>query len=885
MNNEVNHNKFRNELLAKISMGNEIVRAEGSVLHDKNGKEIIDCLAQFGAVPFGHNPAFINDIVVDYFARKNPVFVQPFIVSSTKDLSNNLCEIAGKEYNFVVFSNSGTETVEAAIKLSKLKTGRIKVLSTINSFHGKTYSALSATGSKKYSNEVIVDNENYQKIRFNDIDALELALSKECFSAFIVEPVQGEGGMVPAGRDYLRLASDLCKKYGTLFIVDEIQTGMGRTGTILAVHDYDVRPDIILLSKSLGGGVYPIGAAIVKRRAYCQEFDKKHSSTFANGGLASSIANGVVNKLRNDPSVLNGVNSKSEYLQKRFSKIESKYKGLFSYSGKGLMYALRFNCKHDGGNIITSYILNSDVLSYLICGYLLNEKGLLCMPFLGDECGSIRFEPSLDIKLVYVDRFLDAIESLCKIFVNNRFDILLSYVIGRKANDSCIDEYIDLCKIRNGKDINAEEMNAVCSDSTKADSKQRKKFAFFIHSTSAEDMIRSLPIAIRTQYKYEEKLAISKWMIEVSAVDPTPLKTNEITMRGETGELVDGILISCPMEPKDLMKLSREDKTKLINAYLDVAREEGADVVGLGAYTSVITRSGEDIKSTEFNFTTGNSLTALSTAESIKDHAGKNINRKNLTIIGARGSVGRLGLLELSQFFNGINIVGSPKSGVSLLKLAIVETMAELIRANITGISGSALAVFRGLLFSMEFDETVALSKLENGGVEFLDLIEQQAIKMNVKFPFDVTIDVKDVAENTDYVMSATSEGKPFIDSDIFKEGTVIFDVARPFDFVDDGASKVEVLEGGLVYQPQDILFGDTNMIGSRAGVNLACLSETIALAMEGVSKNYSIGKKIPYAEAKEVFELAVKHGFSHFSEPNINGEVNVESVVYGRVG
>ncbi|MGH2412699.1 MAG: aminotransferase class III-fold pyridoxal phosphate-dependent enzyme, partial [Microcystaceae cyanobacterium] len=227
-------NKYREEVLSKIGLNREVSQAQGSVLVDTKGNHIVDCIAQFGAVPFGHNPDFIKKAITSYLEENKPVFIQPFQAESTSLLAASLCRLAGNNYEYVVFSNTGAETVEAAIKLARIRTGRRKILSTFNSFHGKTYSALSATGSNKYSNELIVDNNNYNKVEFNSIAELELHLSTQDYAAFIVEPIQGEGGMIQADSEYLKSAQAVCKKYGTLFIADEIQTGLGRTGTMFA---------------------------------------------------------------------------------------------------------------------------------------------------------------------------------------------------------------------------------------------------------------------------------------------------------------------------------------------------------------------------------------------------------------------------------------------------------------------------------------------------------------------------------------------------------------------------------------------------------------------------------------------------------------------------
>lgn len=855
-------NIYRNALLEKINMGREIVRAEGSYLHDSDGNVIVDCLAQYGAVPFGHNPVFIQKSIAEYFQHQGPGFVQPFFTTSVKKLSQRLCGMVGDSYRFVVFTSTGTETVEAAIKLARLNTKREKILSNINSFHGKTYSALSATGSEKYADNLIVDRVNYNKVEFNDIKMLEISLSTKEYAAFIVEPVQGEGGMIEAAPEYMKAAQELCKKYGTLLIADEIQTGIGRTGYLLASHKYDIEPDMVLLSKALGGGVYPIGAVVVKKGAYSKDFDKKHSSTFANGGLGAQIANAVLDQLDQGSTILDEVNNKEAYIKKRLEAMTQRYNEIFSFSGTGLMYALRFKDDYSFNNYIVSFCQNRDVLSYIICGYLLTEKKYLCMPFLGDAYGAIRFEPSLTIDYPLIDGFLESIEEVCKIIKSRRYDILMSYLVGRKID---VVDIPSLIETESAKDI-------LQSEYAYSDEKKSPRFAFLMHATSSADVVRGLPRAVRDHFEITEQYALAEWMMEFGNIDPTPERTIHVTMRSQTGKVVEGILIFSPMRPEDMMKLSSDEKKRLINDYLDVAEREQVDVVGLGAFTSVVSRAGTDIDRKDFRLTTGNSFTAMATAEAIKHSMGSEIGRKSLMVVGARGSVGRLAFMELSRYFNNIYLVGSGRSGVRPLYETIASALVELIDADVDAKKDSALQRFKTLLHLMDLSASDVIERIRNEGGNYLLEVIEKGKSLGLAFPFEVSIDINDFISRSDCVISVTSEGKPFIKSNIFKPGTQVFDTARPFDIIcneDEKFTGVKVFEGGLVEQPEEIMFGDCNMIGSKAGVNLACLSETIAITMEGGSRNYSLGQTIPYLEAREVFALATKHGFSHFVGSN----------------
>lgn len=845
-------NKYRQEVLSKFGLNREINQAKGTVLIDTEGNHLIDCVAQFGAVPFGHNPDFLKNAIASYLEENKPIFVQPFKAKSTSLLAETLCRLAGAKYEYVVFANTGAETVEAGIKLARLQTGRRKVLSTFNSFHGKTYSALSATGSTKYSNELIVDDKNYDKVEFNVIAELESHLSTQDYAAFIVEPIQGEGGMIPADSEYLKSAQSLCKKYGTLFVADEIQTGIGRTGTMFASQGYEIEPNLILVSKALGGGMYPLGAVIAQKSAYSKKFDKIHSSTFANGGLAAHIANQTIHHLESETNILDEVKAKGEYLHKEFSKLQSEFGEYFSFTGTGLMYALHFKDETTTDNYIINYIQGQGAMSMMIAGYLLHEKKFFTMPFLGDG-SAIRFEPPLTIESEQLELFVTAIRDVCKIIQRARYDLLLGYIVGYQRSADDIDR------------ISYQKPHSNYLSGLHKPPKPRKRFAFLMHSTSRPDIVRGLPLALRTEFNDEQKNRFSDWMMEFGKIDFSPATAINVQMTSQKGVTVDGILIYSPIGPENMMKLTPQEKRELLDDYLKVATEEKIDVIGLGAFTSVISRAGTDIVNDQFKLTTGNSFTALSTAESIKDCFGETINQKELTVVGARGSVGRLAAMELTLYFKRINLVGSPRSGLKPLWESCASMIVELIESGIQGLPGSAFNSIRKIIFQSGYTEHYIVEQLKASGIEQIQTLIEIAEEQNVPFPFKFSVEINDFINGTDCVFSATSEGKPFIQADIFKAGTVIFDTARPFDFIPSENNKTYVFEGGLVNQPEAIVFGDCNMIGSPAGINLACLSETIALTMEDVSCSYSIGKQISYQEAKTVFEIATRHGFKHF--------------------
>src|SRR5690606_34642696 len=225
-------NPERALLTGLVKFDKTIVKAKGSRLYDEDGRAYLDFSSQYGALPFGYNPDGLWQALHEVGQNEQPSFVQPLKAPAAEALAKLLSDVSPGGPRIVVFGNSGAEAVEAAIKLSRASTGRSTVLATRNGFHGKTLGAASATGTAVYSAPFKVDTTCFEHVDYDDVEALRARLEQGDVAAFIVEPLQGEGGMVVPKEGYLRQAQALCRAHGTLFVVDEVQTGLGRTGKL-----------------------------------------------------------------------------------------------------------------------------------------------------------------------------------------------------------------------------------------------------------------------------------------------------------------------------------------------------------------------------------------------------------------------------------------------------------------------------------------------------------------------------------------------------------------------------------------------------------------------------------------------------------------------------
>jgi len=262
-----------------------IVRGEGARLWDDNGREYIDCVGGQGAANLGH----AHPVVVTAISEQASSLISCPEIFYNDRRAEFLAALTAKTPGLdrAFLCNSGTEAVEAAIKFARLSTGRTEIVAAMRAFHGRTFGALSATWGKKYRKGVEPLVPGFRHIPFNNLEALAEAIGDNT-AAVLLEPVQGEGGVRPATIEFLQGAQALCRETGALLILDEIQTGYGRTGHFFAHEHFDVLPDLMPIAKSMAGG-FPMGACLIGERV--GELPKmSHGSTFGGNPLAAAAA-------------------------------------------------------------------------------------------------------------------------------------------------------------------------------------------------------------------------------------------------------------------------------------------------------------------------------------------------------------------------------------------------------------------------------------------------------------------------------------------------------------------------------------------------------------------------------------------------------------------
>lgn len=342
------HGRFLNEQMVRVlrTIGYDVGfrRGTGQYLYDRTGARYLDLLSGFGVFGIGRNHPALRTALESVLDAELPNLVQMDVPPLAGVLAERL--LAKAPYlDKVFFANSGTETVEAAIKFARAATGRSKILSCEHAFHGLTFGSLSLNGDEIFKKGFEPLLGDCAAIPFNDLTELEDALRRRDVAAFIVEPIQGKGVHLPSP-GYLKSAADLCRRYGSLFVADEIQSGLGRTGKFFAVDHWGVEPDMILLAKALSGGHVPVGALLTRKDIYDRLFNRMdravvHGSTFAKNDLAMAAGIATLSVLELEKLVENAART-GDRLLTGFRNMVGRHEMLSEVRGMGLMIGVEF---------------------------------------------------------------------------------------------------------------------------------------------------------------------------------------------------------------------------------------------------------------------------------------------------------------------------------------------------------------------------------------------------------------------------------------------------------------------------------------------------------------------------------------------------------------
>ncbi|MBI4760314.1 MAG: aspartate aminotransferase family protein [Chloroflexota bacterium] len=314
-----------------------IVRGQGASLFDADGVEYLDCSSGHGVANLGHAHPKVAEAIFRQASTLITLF-ETFPNDQRAALMQKMTALVDG-LDRVFLCNSGTEAVEAALKFARLSTGRRNVVAAMRAFHGRTFGSLSATFNKKYREGFEPLVPGFSHVPFNNIEALEKAVNEET-AALILEAVQGEGGVHPARAEYLQAARQICDERGALLIVDEVQSGFGRTGRMFAIQHFGVTPDLLCCAKSLAGGV-PIGAVLLGKSVQ-NLTPGAHASTFGGNPLSCAAAVAALTVMEEE-DLPGQAAAKGKYLMEKLRAIESPH--IREVRGMGLMIGIEMKQK------------------------------------------------------------------------------------------------------------------------------------------------------------------------------------------------------------------------------------------------------------------------------------------------------------------------------------------------------------------------------------------------------------------------------------------------------------------------------------------------------------------------------------------------------------
>ncbi len=378
-----------------------IERGAGVFLWDVEGKQYFDFLSAYSAVSQGHCHPKIVDAMIRQ-AQKLTLTSRAFYNDRLGECEKFLCEYFG--YDKVLMMNSGVEGGETALKLTRkwaykvkgIEPGKAKTVYAAGNFWGRTLAAISSSTDPSSTNDYGPFLPGYEIIPYNDLGALENVLKSDPdIAGFMVEPIQGEAGVVVPDEGYLKGVRDLCTKYNVLFIADEVQTGIGRTGKRLACDWEGVKPDILVLGKALSGGTMPVSAAFADDEVMLTIAPGEHGSTYGGNPLACAVTIAALQVVQ-DENLADNAEQMGRIFRGRLQELQKQCSLIESVRGKGLLNAIVINDSEDSNTAVD------------LC-YKMMEKGLLCKPTHGNK---IRFAPPLVISEPQMDEACRIIEEV-----------------------------------------------------------------------------------------------------------------------------------------------------------------------------------------------------------------------------------------------------------------------------------------------------------------------------------------------------------------------------------------------------------------------------------------------------------------------------------------
>jgi ornithine--oxo-acid transaminase len=403
-------------LLDALQMNVEYQYCSGAELRTTDGRVILDFNSGYCVHNVGHNHPRVVAALKDELDKTGPAMLQSHVPDLAGRLAARLCTLAGGGLTKVFFGSSGSEGIEAAIKFARAYTGRSNIVCAAGGFHGLTCGALSLMSNAFWREGFGSLLPGTEVVQFGDLQELDRKLATKSFAAFVLEPIQGEGGVLLPSSDYLSKVQDLCNRYQTLLVLDEVQTGLHRTGPFLAAHHFGVKPDIVVLAKALSGGLIPCSAVLMSDAVYSSVYSSLqrsliHTSTFSENGLAMRAGLATLDILE-AKRLGQRATTAGEYLRGALTERLTKYEIVKEIRGVGLLNAIEFQPPRSLKLRLafeTLRKIHPAIFGQIVVMRLFRDHRILTQ-ICGNDFMVLKISPPLVVEDAQLDRFVCAVQ-------------------------------------------------------------------------------------------------------------------------------------------------------------------------------------------------------------------------------------------------------------------------------------------------------------------------------------------------------------------------------------------------------------------------------------------------------------------------------------------
>ncbi len=675
------------------------------------------------------------------------------------------------------------------------------------------------------------------------------------FSAFLVEPIQGEGGVHCLDAEFAKLIRKTCNQLDCPLIVDEIQSGMGRSGSFFASSRIGLRGDYYTLSKSLGGGLAKISATLIRKSRLRKEFSLIHSSTFAEDDFSAGIALQVLDLLEaGEGSAYRQVQTLGASLSAALQAVREAYPDVIrEVRGMGLFIGIEFHSQKNAASAIIRGSACNDAFGYMLCAYMLRERQIRIAPT-ASAPNVLRLEPSLLLSAADVARIGAAFGNLCEI-VRKQDALHLVYPLtsSRRAKPrTSIEDFRD-----------AFPASAPTLDRF-APTRPVRRIAFLNHLIAPQDLAEVDPSL--ACLNAEELCAFVLKMEPAKKAAPYP----PVRIHSPTGSAVDFILYPLCIASEQMAQYLVNGEIDAIRddieERIEAAKSDGCEIAGLGMYTSIVTNNCTSLRVPDMACTSGNALTiamAMQAIDKAVAGTGKAVHELTAVVVGAAGNIASTYASLLSEKTSRIILLGSERDGsVSRLNKTVCNIYDDAWQ-EICSMQPQHLGQLAGKLAQ----EPLIRDWLAHGTAPRRDCGRAIANHLRQRYGEDpylrVSTDRRLIREGR-IVLCAANHPQPFLTAEDFREGAIVCDIAVPNNVV----AGITVKRPDLIYQQGGIVAtpnGESLHPGARAflaeGQLFACMAETVILGLAGFERHYSYGQ-ITKRQVREIAALAEMHGF-----------------------